>query len=712
MKLGLVAVGKRNIRSGYEYDHLFPKAEMVNRIIIPDGGVKDTVKLMEKIVYATLVDTKEIAKRLQVKGSIYETCKNIFDFVYNHYQYKLDQPGEEQLRRPSRAWADRTTGVDCDCYTLTISSILTNLNIQHRFRITAYEADWQHVYVVVPVGNNLIKIDPVLDKYNYEKPFTKNFDHTMVKLNGLGLPIAYLGSLENDNDSDAIASAQVDGLRGIVEGDDFDTDILEGLGNPGDALLTQMYNHIKSTRDYIEKNQSSVLATGGAKAWLTMLNFALDKWNTPDRDKALDQLEKEENRWNISLENVRGIDGDSAEETSEVIYDEDYNVLGKLNLGGKGKKFFSNVKKSVQAVDKFNKKIVTKVAGQKVTDKLTSIQKKTTAAAKKIGEAIKKFIVLSNPLTLAMRAGFLAAMKINLFGMAQRLYPGTISESEALKMGVSKAMWERSRAGLDKVSGVFQAIGGARSKLEKYIKSGRAAKKFKKLSGLGSLGEPISTAVTVVAAAATLLTAAAKMKSAGVNKRDYDQLAANEAARQKSANKRTLKGYFGEVDEETGEPTDDAAVSETEQIEETSDGSVDESKKGLSKFIAAIKKFFNRKKSAGMEDTSAIVSELQSEAPDASRAPILNADGTPNQAAANGGGEEEASGGFSIMQFVKENPVKVLLGAAAIGTAIYAGVRLAKGGKKKNALAGTRKKKKKSLSGPGKKKKVAVVRLK
>jgi hypothetical protein len=692
MKLGLVAVGKRNIRSGYEYDHLFPKPEMVNRILLPNGSVKDTVKIMDKIVHETISDTKEIAKKLNVRGDVYATCKNIFDFIYNNIQYKLDDPGEEQLRRPARAWADRRTGVDCDCYSITISSILTNLNIPHRFRITAYAGDWQHVYVVVPYRGSLIKIDPVLDKFDYEKPYSKFTDYPMTKLTGLGLPIAFLGGL--DSDADAIAEAQHSELTGIVNGDAFDLTAIDGIDGLGDlsslgsVLLDQMLNHIKSTREYISKNQSSVLTVGGAKAYLQMLDFAISQWNTPNRDNALQQLADEEERWNQANGDMKGVDGISGE-IEYVITDSEFGELGKLAIGKKGKQFFSNVKKSVDTVKTFNAAVVKKVAsGAK------NVGAKAKEAAKKVGSAIKSFVVKANPITLAMRSGILAAMKINLFGMAERLLPALLTPAEIKKAGISAELLDRSKKGLEKMAAIFVKHGGKRSKLEKYIRTGRARKQYKGLNGLGevgsfgSLGDP-ATAVTVIAAASSLLAASAKMKEAGLSQSEYERL--------RKTSKPGVKG-FGEADPEfPSEPSDSTAVPESDQLD-TSGGKVDESKKGLAKFISAIKSFFNKKKSAGATDTSEIISEEQSEVPS-----------DPSEEVT-----DEDSGG--IMQLIQENPVKVMLGAALVAATIGGVVYFNKQAKKsKAALSGPRKRRRKTpLSGPTKTKKKSykVIRLK
>ena len=187
--IGSITTGYRPIQDGNRYDKYFPKPETQDRIIIEDGEVSDTVDLMKRVVWKYINDTKAIAPIL--KGSSTKaTCQNIWEFLYNNIQYKLDKRGLEQLRRPARSWAERKTGIDCDCFSIFCSSILTNLQIPHAFRITKYGGEhFQHVYVVVSSGSESIIIDPVLSEFNYEKPFTQKQDFTM---NLQGLDVAVL----------------------------------------------------------------------------------------------------------------------------------------------------------------------------------------------------------------------------------------------------------------------------------------------------------------------------------------------------------------------------------------------------------------------------------------------------------------------------------------------------------------------------------------
>ena len=241
--IGLVAAGKRNIKDGSKYNHLILKPDGTNDIVQHDGSVEDTVLWCGWVVKQYHKDTEQLAKHLKEKSkNDRELYKNIFDFCYNHIQYRLDRRGVEQLRRPATTWRDRKLGVDCDDYTIFIASILYNLGKPFEFRITKYnKPNYQHIYLIVPMkGREYITIDPVLDTFNYEKPYSykKDFDMKQLNLAGsetglsgsedLGIPIEILAGGESDND-----------LLKVILGEDLQ-DTINGLGSPeddADAML-------------------------------------------------------------------------------------------------------------------------------------------------------------------------------------------------------------------------------------------------------------------------------------------------------------------------------------------------------------------------------------------------------------------------------------------------------------------------------------------
>jgi hypothetical protein len=182
------AAAKRNIKPGREYDYMFPAPMNKDKTVKENATLEDTIAFIHKVVGKTLDQTRGIAPRLAGR-TLRETCSNIWHFVYENVAYKKDDDGLEQIRSPRRTWKDRKSGVDCDCYSTFISSILTNLRIPHKLRITKYDRDhFQHIYPVVMDGGRLIAIDCVTDQFDYEVPYSEKKDITMdlQYLDGLG----------------------------------------------------------------------------------------------------------------------------------------------------------------------------------------------------------------------------------------------------------------------------------------------------------------------------------------------------------------------------------------------------------------------------------------------------------------------------------------------------------------------------------------------
>jgi hypothetical protein len=198
----MVADRKRKLKDGAAYDHLFPPPVDTDTVILKSADVEDTMKLIRQALPKTLWQTKKIAKVLKGK-TLDETCSNIWHFVYEHIQYRRDKEGVEQVRSPRRTWSDRKSGVDCDCYTVFILSILRSLNIPCLARITKYRKPfpevprWQHVYPIVPKPrhledyiderDNYIVIDCVKDRFDDEQPYLecKDYDMRLDYLDGI-----------------------------------------------------------------------------------------------------------------------------------------------------------------------------------------------------------------------------------------------------------------------------------------------------------------------------------------------------------------------------------------------------------------------------------------------------------------------------------------------------------------------------------------------
>ncbi len=184
----------RKIKPATAYINLMPVSKGLESVIAQDAIPEKTVKRMAAIVNETLWQTKKLAAELK-GNSLEESCRNVYDFLYNHIQYKRDEENREQLREPIASFAHRSSGIDCDCFSIFASSLLTNMGINHAIKVISVRDDQQlqHVYVVVPKDgknlNNYFTIDACLHSFNEEaQGITKEISEIMytTRLSGLG----------------------------------------------------------------------------------------------------------------------------------------------------------------------------------------------------------------------------------------------------------------------------------------------------------------------------------------------------------------------------------------------------------------------------------------------------------------------------------------------------------------------------------------------
>ncbi len=494
--LGIVSTTEKNLWKGEEYIMFFPGSSLNNKTeeLLDLGTVFDTIILMARVIKLSLADTKELAPTL--KGvSLAETCRKIWDFAYNHHKYKLDNAGVEELRTPRRSWEDRRTGIDCDDFSILVSSILTNLNIPHKLRMAKYNGKsyFQHIYVVVPKsgkGSNMdyrgdyFTVDPVVDRFDYEVKFSDKHDKDM-------MPIQMLSGIDNSEINGGISN-QFAGLlagqeRKMTFGNEFSgIGSFEGLGNvivtdemvAVDFLFRLKQNIINTVKEV----QANPKLMAEPDKFITRYTWLLQNFDDPQkREIALDYIEKIEN-----LE--QGLSG----------------------LGG----FGSWIKKSVKTVTSAVGSAA-KAVGTGVSNATQWTGKTVVTAAKAAGEGIKNAVVFAvdkikefNPLFVTMRLAFRGLLAVNMFKMAERLGWGYLTESEARAKGLNITEFAKAKSGLDKAISTWGKFGGDEDSFKKAVllgwkkgtKNGTETgegKKISTLKGFQGLGVvPVAGAAT------------------------------------------------------------------------------------------------------------------------------------------------------------------------------------------------------------------------
>lgn len=450
-----ISAGQRVLRTdGAKYDRYFTRPKNEDKVVFEDGEVDDTLKLMERVIHTYLADTADIAPLMR-RASLLETVTAIWDFLYHNIQYKLDKQGLEQLRRPARSWAERFTGIDCDCFSIFCSSILVNLGIPHSLRVTRYsQPAWQHVYVVVPKNGKSLAagyytIDAVLARANYEKPFTAKKDY---KMSLTGINIAVLSG--PDSGQSGSPATAMDVLMG------FEDATAIPIGNPdanANHYENELYKFLLATRQTIDAApESYAQATGGNPSdMVKMLDYAIQYWYTDKRDEALGYLEKNEE----TLNTLAGFGAFNYVELSgfneaELFGDDDGHEHLLSGLGrAKGRqkkpsKFFSGIKKAVKKIN--------------------------------VGKALMRF----NPATIAIRNGFLLALKLNIGKMSEKMKWAYATPQQIAAKRISPQQVAAAKRAVEQVEKKFTKLGGKAENMRKAILSAKKGK----LNGLGQLG--------------------------------------------------------------------------------------------------------------------------------------------------------------------------------------------------------------------------------
>lgn len=78
-----------------------------------------------------------------------QSAFNVWHWLHTNVRYNYDTPGEEEIRTPARVWADRYSGVDCDCLAVFTACLLLNMGYAPKFEIVAFNNSptFSHIYV-------------------------------------------------------------------------------------------------------------------------------------------------------------------------------------------------------------------------------------------------------------------------------------------------------------------------------------------------------------------------------------------------------------------------------------------------------------------------------------------------------------------------------------------------------------------------------------
>lgn len=134
------------------------------------------------------------------KTNTLETCRSLYQFFKQYFYYVVESDSVQTLRSPAaiiKLGTNPKIGLDCKSYSLFIGGVLDALSrrgypIKWCYRFASYKPYDRlphHVFVVVnPGSSNEIWCDPVINTFNWHKPYNFKTDRFMslVAVSGIG----------------------------------------------------------------------------------------------------------------------------------------------------------------------------------------------------------------------------------------------------------------------------------------------------------------------------------------------------------------------------------------------------------------------------------------------------------------------------------------------------------------------------------------------
>lgn len=275
----------RPIQSGTTYNTLMPKSNCKSTYI----GAGDTDFSMNGIkahIEKYNNQTAKISPKFR-RNTVKATCDAIYDFLYNHVQYKADDR-DQLLRSPACSWSQRREGIDCKSYSIFSGCILANLGMKFYIRKIKQPSlapdEFTHVYIIVPEDQKTGKLSAgyyVIDAtkhQNTEATFTAKKDIYM-SLPHYGLNAPATASQSNDIDGFLRFTTMLRSLgvqKVIVE--DLQSHVLteQRRGNNPTVTITAQHITIDNTvYPFINSYNTPVNLPGNPNHGLNAIKFDL-----------------------------------------------------------------------------------------------------------------------------------------------------------------------------------------------------------------------------------------------------------------------------------------------------------------------------------------------------------------------------------------------------------------------------------------------------
>lgn len=238
------------------YKRLAP-AKNNNLLAVANQSTNDIINQVLSQHSQNAIEAKKICDLFEA-GNLYETSKNIWNFLKYEVPYKVEPSDKQTTKTLSRMLFDAMTGKGNDCkhYAGFTGAVLEACGYKDwRYRFAGYSKYINvptHVYCYAKDQDGIIYIDAVINGFDLEKPFVLNIDK---KINNKNMSLYKLSGLEDD---------QISGLGDwLNEKKNQAAKALKQAADYAGDKARQAANYAKQEAERIAKQAQEALKTVG-----------------------------------------------------------------------------------------------------------------------------------------------------------------------------------------------------------------------------------------------------------------------------------------------------------------------------------------------------------------------------------------------------------------------------------------------------------------
>lgn len=383
---------------------------------------------------------EKLAKHLKGDSPL-QSAFNVWYFLHENIIYNYDTEGQEEIRTPARSWADRLTGVDCDCLAVLTACLLFNMGYKPKFEIVGFNNNncYSHIFVNLD-GLAIDRVLPTFLKRPDGITNTKIMEIPVFELNGGD-------ELINDCLLNGIYQST---LKKVVDN-----------ANSNDIINLRKIELLNNLQN------SDTNAFKLASILMPYVSLIDDDGNFYFTDSVI---------------------ADSAELADNRLYELYTSGASDSDKENFLKQFVCAFREIQIEVEGDNKPFVN-VKIQNVFSKPFTVE----------GNMIEKKLITLNPNFNRIKEAILFLLSINYADLAKKIAVGLLPLDRVVENGYNEEKWENAKIANAKLFEFWRLLGGDTALLIENIKDGyyNNLSGCKTLSGVDSVDETITTDIAV-----------------------------------------------------------------------------------------------------------------------------------------------------------------------------------------------------------------------